>query len=262
MIELISLGAGVQSSTMALMAAHGEIEPMPEAAIFADTGAEPRQVYDWLDWLEAKLPFPVHRVMHDRGLTVNIEESIGGENQVSNPPFYTEFGIGKLRRNCTIDYKLNPIRKKARELAGLVPKQRVKAPVVRQWIGISTDEIQRMRGSMDKWQELRYPLIEARMTRGHCLEWMEANGYTQPPRSACVYCPFKSNAEWQHTRNDPEAWSEAVRIDEMIRNGVRGTKQKLYLHRDGVPLVEADLTTAESAGQISWLDECEGMCGV
>lgn len=30
MIHVISLGAGVQSSTMALMAAHGEIEPMPE----------------------------------------------------------------------------------------------------------------------------------------------------------------------------------------------------------------------------------------
>src|SRR5690554_3624769 len=61
-IHLLSLGAGVQSSTMALMAAHGEITPMPMAAIFADTQAEPPSVYEWLDWLEKQLPFPVHRV--------------------------------------------------------------------------------------------------------------------------------------------------------------------------------------------------------
>ena len=39
-IHIISLGAGVQSSTMALMAACGEITPMPQCAIFADTQAE------------------------------------------------------------------------------------------------------------------------------------------------------------------------------------------------------------------------------
>ena len=41
-IHIITLGAGVQSSTMALMAAHGEITPMPKCAIFADTQDEPQ----------------------------------------------------------------------------------------------------------------------------------------------------------------------------------------------------------------------------
>lgn len=45
------------------MIAHGEIEPV-EAAIFADTGWEPRHVYEWLDWLEKQLPFPVYQVQH------------------------------------------------------------------------------------------------------------------------------------------------------------------------------------------------------
>ena len=49
--QYVSLGAGVQSSAMALMAAAGEISPMPRAAIFADTQAEPDSVYRWLDWL-------------------------------------------------------------------------------------------------------------------------------------------------------------------------------------------------------------------
>ena len=47
-LNLISLGAGVQSSVMALMAARGELEPKVDGAIFADTGAEPDDVMDWL----------------------------------------------------------------------------------------------------------------------------------------------------------------------------------------------------------------------
>jgi hypothetical protein len=36
-MKVISLGAGVQSSVMALMAAEGELTPMPDCAIFSDT---------------------------------------------------------------------------------------------------------------------------------------------------------------------------------------------------------------------------------
>lgn len=38
MIRILSLGAGVQSSTLALMIAAGGVAPI-DAAIFADTGA-------------------------------------------------------------------------------------------------------------------------------------------------------------------------------------------------------------------------------
>ena len=41
-LRALSLGAGVQSTTMALLAAHGEVGPMRDCAIFADTGWEPR----------------------------------------------------------------------------------------------------------------------------------------------------------------------------------------------------------------------------
>ena len=47
---------------MALMAMQGEIKPMPDAAIFADTQHEPEAVYAWLEWLKEQLPFPVREV--------------------------------------------------------------------------------------------------------------------------------------------------------------------------------------------------------
>jgi len=60
-LVVISLGAGVQSSTMALKAACGEF-PRPDCAIFADTGYEPKSVYLYLDYLKSMLPFPIHIV--------------------------------------------------------------------------------------------------------------------------------------------------------------------------------------------------------
>ena len=50
-LRVLSLGAGVQSTTLALLAVRGEIGPMPDCAIFADTGWEPRAVYEHLTWL-------------------------------------------------------------------------------------------------------------------------------------------------------------------------------------------------------------------
>jgi hypothetical protein len=49
-MRVLSLGAGVQSSTLLLMAVHGEVQI--DRAIFADTGWEPRGVYDWLGGLQ------------------------------------------------------------------------------------------------------------------------------------------------------------------------------------------------------------------
>jgi hypothetical protein len=60
---ILSLGAGVQSTTLALLAARGELA-LPEAAIFADTGWEPLAVYQNLEWLRGQLAgtIPVHVV--------------------------------------------------------------------------------------------------------------------------------------------------------------------------------------------------------
>ena len=267
-MNILSLGAGVQSSTLALMAAHGEIEPMPDCAIFADTGAEPQTVYDWLDWLEPQLPFPVHRVMERDGLKVEVLASIKGGG-FAGAPFYTESanqGGGMLRRQCTREYKIAPITRKVRELVGLKYRQRAPkgAVLATQWIGISLDEIQRMKEPREKWLKHRWPLIEMRMTRGHCLEWMTRNGYLTPPRSACTFCPYRSNAEWRDMRdNDPDAWADAIVMDEAVRVGVRGTKERLYVHRSLEPLKDADLTDPhEGQSVFSFMDECEGMCGV
>ena len=57
-LTVISLGGGVQSSVMALMASEGAFDRVPDCAVFADTHWEPPSLYSHLEWLEGKLRFP------------------------------------------------------------------------------------------------------------------------------------------------------------------------------------------------------------
>lgn len=183
-LRVLSLGAGVQSTTLALMAARGEIEK-PDCAIFADTGAEPVSVYRHLDWLEARLPFPVHRVSGGSlGEQIRRAMSGSGARMDGRPPFFTTGG-GQLRRQCTGDFKLDPIYKKIRDLIGLAPRQMgPKAPVVEQWIGISLDEVILMKPARARWIQNRWPLVERQMSRQDCIRWSELRQLPKPPPKA------------------------------------------------------------------------------
>lgn len=267
MLTVISLGAGVQSTTLALMAARGDIGPMPDCAIFADTGAEPLAVYRHLDWLEAELPFPVHRVSAGNLRDEIVRAMDGGCRMDARPPFFT-VPNGMLRRQCTQDYKIRPIIRKVRELIGLKKRQRSpKTAVVEQWIGISCDEAMRMKPSQLPFITHRWPLIEKEMHRKDCLAWCEERQYPRPAKSACTFCPYTDNARWRDMKaNDPVSFADAVAIDKVIRPGMPGPKRPMgtgwFLHRDRIPLDEVDFSTAEDRGQINmFLNECEGMCG-
>lgn len=269
-LRVLSLGAGVQSTTLALMAAHGAVGPMPDCAIFADTGWEPSAVRDHLAWLMSPnvLPFPVH-IVSAGNIHNDLKRAAGGGRWASIPAFtrIVKRGVpkvGMIRRQCTKDYKIVPIRRKVRELVGLTRRRSPDQPVVEQWIGISFDEIIRMKPSYEDWQVNRWPLIEQQMTRQDCLRWLARHGYPIPPKSSCVCCPFHSDAAWREIRErDPGAWSEVVAVDHAIRRGLRGIRGDVFLHRSAIPLDEADLRSETERGQLElWGDECEGMCGV
>ena len=260
MIHVISLGAGVQSSTMALMAAHGEIGPMPDGAVFADTEWEPPAVYDWLEYLRLKLPFPIYSVTSGN-LRQDILDGMNSTLQrIAAVPWFMKHQdstAGMGRRQCTSEYKLRPIQRKIVEMTG--GRKPSSATV---WIGITTDEASRMKPSRVKYIENIWPLIELRMNRQDCLDWMKFNGYPEPPRSACIACPFHSNAEWRRIKADPVLWQNAVEVDAAIRNQPKMRAQQ-FAHRSLVPLPDVDLSTAEERGQLNMFEnECEGMCGV
>jgi hypothetical protein len=268
-LRVLSLGAGVQSTTLALMAARGEIASAPDCAIFADTGWEPRAVYDHLARLEQALLFPIIRVSAG-----NIRDDIAACHssrcgRFAAVPWFMrnlDGSAGMGRRQCTAHYKLEPLQRQVRQLlVGDPPARRPRSGECEMWIGISTDEAARMKPSRVGYITNRWPLIDAGMSRWDCLRWLERQGWSAP-KSACIGCPFHNDAMWRDLRdNHPEAWADACAVDAVIRNGgsARGIRGEQFMHRSLRPLAEVDLSTIEDRGQLNlFQNECEGMCGV
>jgi hypothetical protein len=277
MIRILSLGAGVQSTTLALMIAHGELPPV-DAAIFADTQSEPQGVYEHLARLTAPgvLPFPVHIVSKGSLRQELIDASNGLRGAWGRPPLFLrnpDGSNGMTRRQCTDDYKLDVITRKVRDLAGI--KARSRGPTtaaVEQLIGISLDEAHRMRDARFRWIVNRYPLVDARIPRKECLRKLTAWGWSDVPKSACTFCPYHSDQHWYDMQQtDPAAFADAVNIDRLLREPglhlhLRG---EAYLHSERKPLelINFGERLARRAGdgteQIDLFgNECEGLCGV
>lgn len=248
-LTALSLGAGVQSTTLALLAVEGVV-PKPDVAIFADTGWEPAAVYAHLDRLEAALDFPVLRVQ--RG---NIRADLADPDAwYGSVPYYIrnpDGTDGMGRRQCTSAYKLDPIRRKVRELLGATPPDFRRVPkgrVCEQWVGFSTDEIGRANRQKDSaglsYLATRYPLLDLGMSRKDCERWLTARGWTTE-KSACIGCPFHGNRAWRELRDTrPEEWADAVAFDAEIRRGAaRGEplRGEAFLHRSRVPLDQAPI---------------------
>ena len=275
MLHVISLGAGVQSTTMALMAAHGEIKPTPDAAIFADTGAEPGPVYEHLKWLRSwsVLPFPVHVVSAGniaddlkRGMS-----TVGSQGRFAGAPFFIKrmkpngagYELSMGRRQCTRHYKVDVLAKEQRRLLGYEPRVRIPPGSMEVWIGISLDEAIRARPARLVWQVNRWPLLEKRMTRQDCLKWLVEQGYPTPPKSACTFCPYRDDKGWAAMkRDDPESFAQAVGVDGLVRQGghMRKWRNELFVHRSLKPLAEVKFKGQDEPDLFN--NECEGMCGV
>jgi hypothetical protein len=265
-LTVISLGAGVQSSTMAIMAAKGDL-PNVDCAIFADTGYEPKAVYTYLNFLSNILPYPIFKVRKG-----NIRDDMLAAKGTTNfvvAPFFTQNKItgkkGMVMRQCTNDYKIQPIRTKIRELCG-VPKGKhfPKDKYVEQWIGISTDEAGRMKPARDKYILNRHPLIEAEMSRQDCIDYLKKHDIPLPEKSACIVCPYHNDAYWHFMKTErPSEFADAVDFDKQVRNISRKEDEQLYSHRSCKPLDEVEFDKKETDKQLDMFNnECEGMCGV
>jgi len=270
--RVLSLGAGVQSSTLLRLSIRGEL-PRLDAAIFSDTQYEPAAVYAHLARLEteaAAVGIPLYRVTrgsirHDALTAQRAGCRTGGRNFGSMPYFVDHKDgseRGQIRRQCTKEYKLRPIRAKLRALVGLAPGERVGDKVrVEQWLGFSADELHRVRQSRDYWITLRYPLIfdlTPAWRRQDCVAWLARNYPDPVPRSACIACPFRSNAEWRAMREcDPTSWAEAVTFDRAVRK-LRGMRGDVYVHSSLRPLDEAPIDTDDP--RQGSLFSC-GVCG-
>lgn len=196
-LRCLSLGAGVQSSAVLLLACEGVI-PRFDVALFADTGWEPRAVYANLARLRAhaaKFGIPVRTVSAG-----NIrDDALDPAHRFVSMPLHVlnlDGSRGLARRQCTSEYKISPLKKAARELLGYPHPRRVPRGVyVEQAIGISTDEFTRAKDSGVKYLRNVFPLIDLGWDRARCADYLAERGFGETVKSACVGC-LMWNLSW------------------------------------------------------------------
>jgi|SRR5580765_221025 len=283
-IAIMSFGAGVRSTAIVRMSLEGELPPL-DHLIFADTGAEWPETYETAEEIRRACHnrgIGFHRVFshykHSSGNLFDDLEGDGPRRRWSAPPLFIDNSdIGKspsmTQRQCTGHYKIEPIARKVRELAGIKPGARgPKEVVVERWLGISSDEFQRMKLPQFRWEAVWHPLIEGprRMTRGDCEQWLRRHGYSLPVKSACVFCPYQSDRRWLELADKrPDVFARCGRLDEHLRASPSGfDKGEPYLHRSLRPLTEvvvslrAALDRSPELDLDLFADECSGVCGV
>lgn len=286
--HFLNLGAGVQSTALYLMSIDGDEPEVPkfDAAIFADTQEEPEEVYKHLEWLEQQGGPPIIRTTAgklgdalDKGTDAKGNARTNGGHYVSIPAYTLNPQTGSagiIRRQCTREYKVTPIEVWIRQHLGVLPGRPVpKTSVIHQYMGLSFDEPkrvirvkQRFMARPSNWQ-VHFPLWDMQYERYDCKAYLRERMPYEVPRSACVFCPFKSDAEWRMLRDtDTKGWIRAIEIDEACRKGT-GLDSHRFLHRSCEPLATVDLRPAdEKSGQMNMFahlrgfqDECEGYCG-
>lgn len=268
----VSFGGGVQSTALAHMVLTDDPRirsfGRPGLWVFADTGDEPRRVYahveEWGNRIaDGGMEFVVVTAPKLGRLSEHVlSGSRAGRVSTKLPPFFVagdDGRLGPINRQCTEEWKILPVR---RSLRARGAHRRAPWPV---WLGISRDEAHRSRISRVQYLTHVYPLIDLNLRRTDCLQMLAGAGI-EAPRSACTFCPFRSNEEWRSLRDtSPEDWSDAVAFEaachaEHDEGRMGSLRRRPYLHRSGLPIDEAPIDTDQES--FGWGNECAGMCGV
>lgn len=259
-MKFMSFGGGVQTVALALMCVEGDYE-MPDYAIFSDTQWETKSTYDYLKWF---IPY-----IEKRGLKVitvtngNIrEDALNAEKRFATMPVFTDSpGGGMLRRQCTNEYKIQPVYREIRKQMGLDKGERYKGEPIELWLGISFDEMERAKENQVKWIKNKFPLLDMEIKRSQCLEYIRSKDLPLPPKSACIGCPFHSNLYWHNLKiNNPEEFEDVCSFDESLRKHRVSDLYPVFLHRSMKPLREIDFLNGQK--EFGFLEECDGYCGV
>lgn len=289
----MSFGGGVQSTAIAflvlerhpqLMAACGGI--LPDLFIFADTGDEPQALYPHIEGMagllrQAGYHFEVVRAPMGT-LSAHITRAADqGYSRAEQLPFFVHDAekyksAYAIPRRCTKAFKIEPIRRFATFWYGIHRGKPHGGGTVQMWLGLSADEKQRLKQGPvpgQEWATYFQPLAAMNWHRADCINYLAGKTYADGrqvliARSACVFCPFHSMAEWRAIKANPADWAKAVAVDEALERahtngGAFGFKNPLYLNSRGCRLRDLDLSAPAPDDQRSlWDNECAGVCGV
>ncbi|MGZ4519131.1 MAG: hypothetical protein ACXVXP_09490 [Mycobacteriaceae bacterium] len=257
-LTLISLGAGVQSTALYLLALEGKLGHV-DGAIFADTGWEPPAIYEHLNRLidlsHADGGIPIYVV----GVGNIRDDALDPAHRFASMPLFVknkDGGDGMARRQCTSEYKLRPVKEQTRRLLGATnkPNGRPGRVPTGRWaqtlIGFSTDEADRATRIQDVgYSRSRFPLLDMGWSRADCRRYLTRKGFGDTQKSSCIGCPYRTNKSWRRMRDEaPADFADAVDFDAAMRHrSARANAQgqplrgEMFLHRSRLPLDQAPI---------------------
>lgn len=286
MYTVLSFGAGVQSTAIVEMCIHGYLDK-PDLIVFSDTGWEPPNVYEHLKYIERRIT--------DSGMQFCVVSggTIKDLRQATGMPVFLlgkDGSKGMSRRTCTSKLKIEPVEREVKRRVPAIKQWKPgQPPVVDMWIGISEDERHRAKVSPHGWKINSYPLLDAfsrPLTRDDCHDFFAKHGLPSAPRSACICCPYRTDAGWKEiAQRYPEEMEKVAELERRLQNAkVRDCvktprtrdpdephfRNTPFLHSSRVPIGEIDFTRDPNYGPgtlfpaedapLMWSD-CGGTCG-
>lgn len=246
--SVFSFGAGTQSTAIMALIKHEPerlletVGHLPDYALFADTGAESRDSLINFEYWRKESPIPLYRVKNWKRNAL--------KDGFRALPVYFPNG-GSKNRQCTAEWKIQPLNKATSKL---FPKKRPNNPVA-VWLGISVDEIQRMKESWVKSIENVYPLIELGLSRQDCYQILDKYGY-KAVKSSCYMCPYQVKRWHENPELDKAiAYEKNMQLNNPYR-------EMPYLHPTCEPLEIAVAKQKAQGNLFTFDDECDGICGV
>jgi hypothetical protein len=239
--HILSFGGGV--NTVALMVLLTEEGAPLDEAVFADTGAEVPETYEYLTRASTYL--------EQRGIPLRIVSRRAPGRNLYDTSWQREVFPSAIWRWSTRDFKVRPIYAYYRSLD---------ADVV-QYVGIAYDEVHRMKDSLVPFVTNCYPLVDKKLGRQGCIEVIQKAGLPLPVKSGCFFCPFNSLDRWQWLLTEhPDLFERAVALEEHSKHfpSQRLTDQ---VFRNRATMTLRELGDALRAGKLALGTEIESPCG-
>lgn len=200
MKHILNYGGGVNSTALYFVAR--ERGMLIDEVIFADTGSEMPATYMTVKKMK--------EIVEADGIHFQILKSIHGN--IYDYYFKHKAVPSRQRRDCTTKFKIRSIRNYLRRKYG-------KDETFINYIGISYEELHRMKDSDVKYCINNYPLVDARVDREACIKINEDHNFPNICKSGCFFCPFTRKQGWLDLmKNYPDLYEQAVRLEENCPN--------------------------------------------
>jgi len=270
-LKILSCGAGMQSTALALMSCENArygvkhpLVPVYDAVIFCDLGHEAPWVYTQVDFIaqacrESCIPF----YKLDTNLYGDYLQNFG-RKRVSSIPFWsigTDGKKAKMRRHCTIDYKIKAIHRFVRrKLLGYAKYQRSRPEDIgahEMHIGFSTEEQNRVFDSYHPFFVNRFPLVEMGLERPDNYKYILETWGLDTKASACCICPFHRNYFYDYLRrNHMDSYEAVVAMDELLEEKQPETKiqSRLFISRSRKRIRELTAEDCDDAEMFQYGD--------